>query len=64
MSGILYHSSDGGETWTRVIPAAAGVTLIGDILSIEFTDQQNGKLTTSHPEIWTTSDAGHSWQKR
>ncbi len=64
MSGVLYHSSDGGETWTRVIPAAAGVTLIGDILSIEFTDQQNGKLTTSHPEIWTTSDAGHSWQKR
>jgi photosynthesis system II assembly factor YCF48-like protein/putative zinc finger protein len=64
MSGILYHSSDGGDNWTRVVPAAAGVTLTGDIITIEFTDQQNGKLTTSRPEIWTTADAGQSWQKQ
>jgi cytoskeletal protein RodZ len=64
MSGVLYHSSDGGESWTRVVPAAAGVTLSGDIITIEFTDQQNGKLTTSHPETWTTADAGQSWQKQ
>jgi hypothetical protein len=64
VSGILYHSSDGGESWTRVVPAAAGVTLTGDIISIEFTDQQNGKLTTSQPETWTTADAGHSWQRQ
>jgi Photosynthesis system II assembly factor YCF48 len=64
MSGVLYHSSDGGESWTRVVPAAAGVTLTGDIITIEFTDQQNGKLTTSHPETWTTADAGQSWKKQ
>jgi hypothetical protein len=64
VSGVLYHSSDGGESWTRVVPAAAGVTLTGDIITIEFTDQQNGKLTTSHPETWTTADAGQSWQKQ
>ena len=64
VSGILYHSSDGGESWTRVVPAAAGVTLTGDIITVEFTDQQNGKLTTSHPETWTTADAGQSWQKQ
>jgi hypothetical protein len=64
MSGVLYHSSDGGESWTRVVPAAAGVTLTGDIITIEFTDQQNGKLTTSHHETWTTADAGQSWQKQ
>ena len=64
VSGVLYHSNDGGESWARVVPAAAGVTLTGDILTIEFTDQQNGKLTTSHPETWTTADAGQSWQKQ
>jgi hypothetical protein len=64
VSGVLYHSSDGGESWTRVVPAAAGVTLTGDIITIEFTDPQNGKLTTSHPETWTTADAGQSWQKQ
>jgi hypothetical protein len=64
VSGVLYHSSDGGESWTRVVPAAAGVTLTGDIITIEFTDQLNGKLTTSHPETWTTADAGQSWQKQ
>ncbi len=64
VSGVLYHSTDGGESWTRVVPAAAGVTLTGDIITVEFTDQQNGKLTTSHPETWTTADAGQSWQKQ
>jgi photosystem II stability/assembly factor-like uncharacterized protein len=64
VSGVLYHSSNGGESWTRVVPAAAGVTLTGDIITVEFTDPQNGKLTTSHPETWTTADAGHSWQKQ
>ena len=64
VSGVLYHSSDGGESWTRVVPAAAGVTLTGDIITVEFTDQQNGKLTTSHPEAWTTADGGQSWQKQ
>ena len=64
LSGVLYHSTDGGESWTRVVPAAAGVTLTGDIITVEFTDQQNGKLTTSHPETWTTADAGQSWQKQ
>jgi len=64
VSGVLYHSSDGGGSWTRVVPAAAGVTLTGDIITIEFTDLRNGKLTTSHPETWTTADAGQSWQKQ
>jgi hypothetical protein len=64
VSGVLYHSSDGGESWTRVVPAAAGVTLTGDIITIEFTDPQSGKLTTSHPETWTTTNAGQSWQKQ
>jgi photosystem II stability/assembly factor-like uncharacterized protein len=62
--GLLYHTSDAGAHWTRVVPSASGVSLTGDILSMEFIDAQHGRITTSTPEIWTTSDAGQSWQKQ
>jgi hypothetical protein len=62
--GILYHSQDGGDHWTRVVPASAGVTLTGDIVGLEFPDLQNGRVSTSAAEIWTTTDAGQTWQKQ
>jgi hypothetical protein len=62
--GALYHSLDAGIHWTRIVPTAAGTTLTGDIISLEFPDSQNGKVTTSTPEVWTTRDAGQTWQKQ
>ena len=62
--GFLYHSSDSGGSWTRVVPSASGVSLTGDIVSVEFVDTQHGRVVTSTPEVWTTSDAGQSWQKQ
>jgi hypothetical protein len=62
--GILYHSSDGGNHWTRIIPFAGGTALTGDIVAVEFPDPQHGRLTTSFAEVWTTSNAGQSWQKQ
>ncbi|HTS37607.1 MAG TPA: YCF48-related protein [Candidatus Solibacter sp.] len=62
--GILYHSSDGGNQWMRVIPSAAGKALTDNILMLEFPDPQHGRLTTSNAEIWTTSDSGQTWQKQ
>jgi hypothetical protein len=62
--GALYHSLDAGIHWTRIVPTAAGTTLTGDIVSLEFSDSQNGKVTTSIPEVWITSDAGQTWQKQ
>lgn len=62
--GLLYHSSDAGAHWTRVVPFAPGVSLTGDIVSLEFLDPQHGRVVTSTPEVWTTSDAGQSWQKQ
>jgi hypothetical protein len=62
--GLLYHSADAGGQWTRVVPSASGVSLTGDIVSLEFIDPQHGRVTTSTPEAWTTSDAGHSWQRQ
>ena len=62
--GALYHTVDGGNRWTRVSPSAAGVTLTGDIIGIQFSDPRNGTVTTSTAEVWTTSDDGQSWSKQ
>ena len=63
-AGALYHSLDAGNHWNRVVPTGSGTTLTGDIISLDFSDSQNGKVTTSTPEVWTTNDAGQSWQKQ
>ncbi|HLW83599.1 MAG TPA: zf-HC2 domain-containing protein [Candidatus Sulfotelmatobacter sp.] len=63
-AGALYHSSDGGQQWMRVIPAASGIMLAGDITGIAFPDSLHGQITTSAPELWITSDGGQTWQKR
>jgi len=61
--GALYHSSDAGNHWTRVVPSAGGTSLTGDVIHLQFADAQHGKITTSRPEVWTTSDGGQTWQK-
>ena len=38
--------------------------LSGDILSLEFADAQNGRISTSTGEVWTTADNGQSWKKQ
>jgi hypothetical protein len=63
-AGALYHSSDAGTNWKKVAPAAAGKVLQADIVRIEFADAQHGKLTTASDEVWTTADAGQSWQRQ
>jgi Photosynthesis system II assembly factor YCF48 len=62
--GALYHTVDAGNRWARVLPSAAGLMLTGDILSIQFSDPQNGSVTTSTAEVWTTPDDGQTWQKQ
>ena len=63
-AGLLYHSIDAGNHWSRVLPSGAGFVLAGDIVSIEFPDAQHGTITTSTPEVWTTPDNGGTWQKQ
>jgi hypothetical protein len=63
-AGLLYHSSDAGGHWTQIKPVADGASLTTDVATIEFTDRQHGKLTTSTGEIWITADAGQTWRKQ
>jgi len=62
-SGALYHSSDGGEHWTQIKPVADGKPLTADILTVQFSDAQHGRLTTADHETWATSDAGENWHR-
>jgi Photosynthesis system II assembly factor YCF48/Putative zinc-finger len=62
--GALYHTSDGGDRWSRVTPSALGVALTGDIIAIQISDPQHGEVSTSTGELWATSDNGQTWQKR
>jgi hypothetical protein len=61
---MLYHSMDGGEHWTNVLPSANGIVLRGNITTVQFPDPQHGTVSTSSSEVWTTSDGGQSWRKQ
>jgi photosystem II stability/assembly factor-like uncharacterized protein len=62
-AGALYHSTDSGQHWAHVMPAANGESLTADVIGIESTDTLHAKLTTSDHETWTTADAGQSWTR-
>jgi hypothetical protein len=62
-NAALYHSMDAGNHWMRVVPSSSGAILAGDVIALEFLDSQHGKVTTSAAEVWSTADAGQTWQK-
>ena len=63
-AGVLYHSADSGQNWTRIEPAVSGQKLTADITHIEFSDALNGSVTAANGEVWTTADGGQSWQRK
>lgn len=62
--GHLYHSSDAGSHWVRVVPSWRGTELTGDIVNLQFADPQHGRIITSSAEIWMTADGGITWDKQ
>jgi hypothetical protein len=62
--GALYHSTDGGQHWTRVTIATGSTTVADDVIHIEFKDAQHGTVGTAAGDSWRTLDAGQHWQKQ
>jgi hypothetical protein len=62
-AGILYHSGDSGTRWQQV-PFSPDASPTGDIVTIQFSDPQHGRVSTSTSEVWTTADNGQTWQKQ
>ena len=63
-AAMLYHSTDSGLHWARVVPSESGAALTGDITSVEFSDSQHGKIATSAGELWITADDGKTWRRQ
>jgi hypothetical protein len=66
LDGQLYHSSDAGVHWNRVIPAFSGTVLTGDIIRVVFDNGIPDRIltSTSTPEVWVSTDGGQTWQKK
>jgi hypothetical protein len=62
-AAMLYHSTDSGLHWVRVVPSESGSLLTGDITSVEFLDSQHARIATSAGEVWITADDGKTWHK-
>lgn len=63
-AGQLYHSTDSGNHWSKVVPSAGGAVLTGGVVTLDFADAQHGRVSTSTSEVWITGDGGLTWQKQ
>jgi hypothetical protein len=62
--GVLYHSLDNGQHWTRVVPVSQGEKLQADIIQIQFADSQHLSLNTANGQVWRSSDGGQNWARQ
>jgi len=61
--GVLFHSGDGGQNWSkRMLYSPSGVET-GAIVSVRFSDALHGVITTDQGSRWNTSDGGVTWTK-
>jgi hypothetical protein len=62
--GALYHSVDGGATWTRVALSFGGITVTETLAGIQLHDPQHLTVTTSSGSQWVSEDGGQNWRQK
>jgi len=63
-TGDLFHSANGGVTWTQVHPSAQELTLAEDITSIDVYSPSQVVLFTGDSQSWSSADGGKTWEKK
>ena len=61
--GNLFHSANGGLTWSQVHPSAQEQTLADDVTHIDIYSPSQLVLSTSTNQSWSTVDGGKTWAK-
>ncbi|HUI84391.1 MAG TPA: hypothetical protein VL240_09215 [Candidatus Binatia bacterium] len=61
--GALFHSSDGGLHWKKVVLGADGEAEHGTVISIRFDTVLQGDVGIDSGASWSTSDGGQIWSR-
>lgn len=61
--GALFHSSDGGQYWSKQPIGPSPNVDTDTIVTIRFSDALHGVVTTEGGARWSTSDGGVTWTK-
>ncbi len=64
LAGTLFHSADGGATWSPVQPSINSQTLTSDVTHIDVRAPAEVVISTSDHAIWTSPDNGKTWEKK
>ncbi len=62
--GALFHSTDGGNQWSRIPLIDGGRAEHGAVNSIRFATLSEGRVTTEDGATWSTTNGGKTWSKQ
>jgi hypothetical protein len=62
-NGSLFHSADGGSHWARIAISEEAVKPTGAIVSIDASDPNQLRITTSSGQQWISNDGGSRWKQ-